>query len=50
MCPFNAISQEKHPQIVNRKLFPLDNAVAYLLKARTVEAEKQLLLGNARTQ
>jgi hypothetical protein len=26
------------------------NSVAYLLKARTVEAEKQPLLGNARTQ
>jgi hypothetical protein len=26
------------------------NIVAYLLKARTVEAEKQPLLGNVRTQ
>jgi CRISPR/Cas system CMR-associated protein Cmr1 (group 7 of RAMP superfamily) len=35
---FNAIAQEKHPQIVNRKLPPLDNIVTYLLKARTAEA------------
>jgi hypothetical protein len=47
---FSAISQEKHPQIVNRKLSPLHNIVAYLLKTRTVEAEKQPLLGNARKQ
>jgi hypothetical protein len=27
-----------------------NSIVAYLLKARTAEAEKQLLLGNVRTQ
>jgi hypothetical protein len=30
--------------------FKLKYIVAYLLKARNVEAEKQPLLGNARTQ
>jgi hypothetical protein len=38
-------------QSVLRELFASKvNTVPYLLKARTAEAEKQPLLGNARTQ
>jgi hypothetical protein len=33
-----------------KRLWPNQHTVEHLLKARTVEAKKQPLLGNARTQ